>query len=241
MNILITGASSGIGQQLAKDYLKLKHRAYLCGRNTKALDDLAAEFPQYAIAKTFDIENVGSCQKQLADIDEPDLIILNAGTCEYIDAAQFDAAVFERVIRTNLIGLGNCISATIPKIKNGGHLALMGSSSSFLPLPRAEAYGASKAATEYLAHTLGITLRDREISTTYIAPGFVKTPLSDLNDFPMPMRISVTTASETIRSGLSKRRKDIHFPKAFTWFLKCIAALPIGIQQLLIRKLLTST
>ena len=117
----------------------------------------------------------------------------------------------------------------------------MGSSSSFLPLPRAEAYGASKAATEYLAYTLGITLRDREISTTYIAPGFVKTPLSNLNDFPMPMRTSVVAASETIRSGLSKRRKEIHFPKAFTWLLKYIAILPIGIQQSLIRKSITST
>jgi len=241
MNILITGASSGIGQQLAQDYLEQGHYVYLCGRNERALEAVAAKFPQLAATRVFDIENAEECRTQLADIKPLDLVILNAGTCEYIDATEFDPAVFERVIRTNLIGLGNCVAAVIPLITPGGQLALMGSSSSFLPLPRAEAYGASKAATQYLARTLGITLKSRDISTTYIAPGFVKTPLSDRNDFAMPLRISVASASDAIRSGLSKRRKEIHFPKKFTWLLKCVAALPLGLQQFLIRKVISST
>ena len=237
MNILITGASSGIGQQLAIDYLTLGNRVFICGRNAAALAEIADEYPGLANPRVFDIDSRSQCQEQLSSTELLDLVILNAGTCEYIDARHFDAELFERVVTTNLIGLGNCLAAVIPRIKRGGHLALMGSSSSYVPLPRAEAYGASKAATEYLAHTLGITLANMAISTSYIAPGFVKTPLTDRNDFPMPMRIDTTTASKAIRAGLKKRKSEIHFPRRFTWLLKSIGLLPVRLQQLLIKKI----
>lgn len=241
MNILITGTSSGIGKQLALDYLqdpKETHTVYCCGRNSKALQELSTEFPGKAKVLEFDIQNYEECKSTLSDLSELDLAILNAGTCEYIDAGQFDAQSFKRVFDINVIGMANCLEFLIPKLATNSTLALMGSSSSFLPLPRAEAYGASKAATEYLAKTLAITLQAKAIHVSYIAPGFVATPLTERNDFPMPMKISVTQAALYIRQGIAKKRRTIHFPRLFTWFLLLLRALPLSIQLTLIRRTL---
>ncbi len=238
MNILITGTTSGIGLKLAQDYLSAGHTVHCCGRNKPVLQDLVTAFGDRAKPIIFDVQNREDCLAFLTGLPELDLVILNAGTCEYIDASNFDAASFERVIRINLIGLANCLEALIPKLTAGSSLSLMGSSSSYLPLPRAEAYGASKAAIEYLAKTLAITLGKEGIHVSYIAPGFVETPLTDLNDFPMPMRVNVEFASRRIRQGLEQRQSEIHFPKLFTGLMKTLSLLPFGWQRFLLTKVL---
>ncbi|HBH28499.1 MAG TPA: short-chain dehydrogenase, partial [Desulfofustis sp.] len=111
------------------------------------------------------------------------------------------------------------------------HLVGIGSSAAYLPLPRAEAYGASKAAVAYLIETLRITLSPEQIDVSLVCPGFVKTPLTDKNDFAMPMRISVEQASRAIRRGIDKRQAEIHFPKRFTYILKTLSLLPRGIWK----------
>lgn len=240
MNVLITGSSSGIGLQLARDYLSQGATVYCCGRNKAAIQILVDDYPSQAHAVIFDIQSLEDCRQALEAIEALDLVILNAGTCEYVDAANFDATLFERVIRINLIGMANCLECLIPRVNAGGQLALMGSSSSYLPLPRAEAYGASKAAVEYLAKTLAISLQRKHISVSYIAPGFVETPLTNLNDFPMPMRVTVEFASRKIRQGLAKHRSEIHFPVVFTLLLKTLSLMPNRLQRFLLTKTLTS-
>ena len=202
--------------------------------------DVVAAFGDRAIPVSFDVKNREDCLVALAALPELDLVILNAGTCEYIDASNFDAASFERVISINLIGFANCLEALIPKLVAGSSLALMGSSSSYLPLPRAEAYGASKAAIEYLAKTLAVTLGKEGIHVSYIAPGFVETPLTNLNDFPMPMRVDVEFASRRIRQGLERKQSEIHFPRLFTGFMKALSLLPFAWQRFLLAKILMS-
>jgi short-subunit dehydrogenase len=238
MNILITGSSSGIGQQLAKDYLGQGHTVYCCGRNQQSLEKLRSEYPDQARPLVFDIQDLEDCLRASKDVQELDLLILNAGTCEYIDANNFNAESFARVMTINVCGTGNCLQALLPKLSAGSTLALVGSSSSFLPLPRAEAYGASKAAIEYLAKTLSISLKPQGIHVSYIAPGFVETPLTDLNDFPMPMQVDVQFASAKIRSGLGKRRRLIHFPRLFTGALRLLGRLPLGLQFALVGRTL---
>ena len=240
MNILITGTTSGIGLRLAQDYLAAGHTVHCCGRNISILQELVTVFGDLAKPVNFDVQNREDCLASLTALPELDLVILNAGTCEYIDARNFDAASFERVISINLIGLANCLEALIPKLMAGSSLSLMGSSSSYLPLPRAEAYGASKAAIEYLAKTLAITLGKDGIHVSYIAPGFVETPLTDLNDFPMPMRVDVEFASRRIRQGLEEKQSEIHFPKLFTGFMKTLSLLPFAWQRFLLAKILMS-
>lgn len=231
-SVLITGASSGIGLQLAQDYIAEGWQVFACGRNQQALSQLKG-----AEQLVFDITNNDEVKAQVAivklKLSAPlDLVILNAGSCEYInDAVNFDGELFERVIRTNLIAMGYCLSAFTPLIAKGGRLALMGSSAVYLPFPRAEAYGASKAAVQYLASSLAIDLKPHDIGVSVICPGFVKTPLTDKNDFAMPMQQSSEQASNAIRKGLHKGVREIHFPKRFTLLLKLIALLPRGIWE----------
>ncbi len=225
MRILITGATSGIGRQLAIDYHNLKHEVWAIGRNEAALDELAGMGLHTARLDLTDRKNSLEWFKLLPALD---LAILNAGTCEYIDMPAFDSELFSRVMRGNVESMAISIEGVLPLLRNGNkpHLAGMGSSAAYLPLSRAEAYGASKAATAYLFDALRIDLYREKIDVTLICPGFVKTPLTDKNDFSMPYRISAKEASEVIRRGLEKRKKEIHFPKKFTCLLKALSLLP---------------
>jgi NAD(P)-dependent dehydrogenase (short-subunit alcohol dehydrogenase family) len=223
--ILITGATSGIGKALCLLYQKHNYEVIACGRNQQALDEIGAL--KNVSTLRFDIIDKVQVKQTLATLPELDIVILNAGSCEYInDPQNFDGELFERVITTNLIALGYCLQSVLPKIKKGGQLALVGSSASYLPFSRAEAYGASKAGVAYLAKTLAVDLSEHEIKVCLISPGFVKTPLTDKNDFAMPMRISADRAADYIFKGLLKDKKEIHFPAVFTFTLKILACLP---------------
>lgn len=237
MRVLITGSTSGIGHELAQQYLEANNHVVCCGRNTQVLEQLQDNYPDQVEACCFETDNYQQVQDQLKNTGPFDLVILNAGTCEYLDMPRFDAQSFTRVINTNVIGIANCLEALIPQIKQNGRLALVGSSASYLPLPRAEAYGTSKAATEYLAKTLSISLTSFGIKVTYIAPGFVKTPLTDRNDFPMPMRIDAAAAASRIIKGLKQGKSEIHFPRRFTGLLKAIGLMPFALQRQLIHRL----
>lgn len=228
--VLITGATSGIGKALAFNYARQGWQVFACGRNQAVLDALCENKNISTLA--FDISDKQQIAEATKTLDDLDLVILNAGNCEYIDDAKhFDSELFERVITTNLIALGYCLAVLLEKIKAGGQLALMGSSAAYLPFPRAEAYGSSKAAVAYLAKTLAIDLVPAQVSVSLICPGFVKTPLTDKNDFAMPMLISAEQAADYIVSGLNKRSKEIHFPLKFTLLLKLFAYLPSFIWQ----------
>lgn len=227
MTILITGASSGIGRQLALDYLAQGHRVWACGREPLRLAELAE-----AGAETlcFDARDATACRTATARVGRLDLLILNAGTCEYLDHAQaFDGALFARVIEANLLATGYTLEALLPKVVRGGRLALMSSSVTWLPLPRAEAYGASKAAIDYLAGSLRVDLAEQGIGVSLIRPGFVATPLTARNDFPMPALLSVEDASLAILRGLARRQHEIHFPRRFIWLLRLLGGLPTGV------------
>jgi len=223
--LLLTGATSGIGEALCAKYVALGWHVIACGRNQEKLTLLATD--ERVLTLQLDLNDAQQVAHMFESLPDLDLVILNAGSCEYIDdAKQFDGALFERVIKTNLISVGYCLQALLPKVVSGGQLALVGSSASFLPFTRAQAYGASKAGIAYLASSLAIDLKPANISVSLIRPGFVKTPLTDKNDFNMPMSISSEQAANYIVNGLNKRQFDIHFPKKFTFILKAIACLP---------------
>ncbi len=225
MRILITGATSGIGRQLALDYHRDNHQVWALGRNQKALDELSAEGLQ---AVRLDLEDRDMARDWFTTMTPIDLAILNAGSCEYVDLPQFDSELVSRVMRTNVESMAVSIEGVLPLLRQGErpHLVAVGSSAAYLPLSRAEAYGASKAAIEYMIRTLRIDIYREKIDVSLVCPGFVKTPLTDRNEFSMPFRLSVEEASDRIRRGIEKRRLEIHFPKRFTFILKALSLIP---------------
>ena len=226
--VLISGASSGIGEALALTLASNGWKVFAGGRNEERLNDLCQKNTniEAIIGDVVDESQVINMAQRLPALD---MLILNAGSCEYINEPMaFDAALFKRVIDTNLVSVAYCLEHWLPKVKKYGQLAFTSSSASFLPLPRAQAYGASKAALTYLAQTMSIDLAPHHIDVTVINPGFVKTPLTDKNDFDMPGMVNVTQAAQAIIKGLDKRKHIINFPTTFTVILSLIASLPFS-------------
>jgi len=237
MRILITGATSGIGRQLALDYFSEGHEVWVIGRNQQALDELEAK-GLHAVA--LDLGSRDQTLAWFASLSAVDLAILNAGTCEYINYPDFDSSLVQRVLRANVETMAISIEGILPALRRGNrpHLVGVGSSAAYLSLPRAEAYGASKAAVAYLIETLRLELYRENIDVSLVCPGFVKTPLTDKNDFPMPMRVSVEEASRAIRKGIAARQHEIHFPKKFTLPLKLLAMLPRSLWTRLAQRMI---
>lgn len=239
----LTGASSGIGAALAVQLLEQGHRVALGGRCAERLAPLVARFPEQALVALGDIED----RERLALIADElqqtwgalDGVILNAGTCEYLEPGRFDPDLVERVMRINLLGLCHCLAAALPLLRRGErpHVVVMGSSVAWLALPRAGAYGASKAAVRYLVESLRLDLANEGIDVTLISPGFVDTPLTRRNDFPMPQRWTAQRAARHIARRLPGRPLEINFPAAFTLALRLLGALPPRLRLALGRRL----
>lgn len=144
MTVLITGASSGIGAGLAKSFAADGHLVIACGRDASRLAALQQLSPNISV-RLFDMTDRDACRQALTGCFA-DLIILCAGTCEYLDHGQVDAALVERVMATNFLGPVNCLAALQTQLEAGDRVVLVSSMAHWLPFPRAEAYGASKAA-----------------------------------------------------------------------------------------------
>lgn len=233
--VLITGASSGIGKQLAQDYAAEGWEVIACGRDGEKLIAVAAASP-LIIPLRFDITDLSETRQALQDV-QADLVILCAGTCEYLDDGVVEAEKVVRVMNTNFIGPVNCLDALLPRLAPGSRVALVGSVAWLLPFSRSEAYGASKAALAFFARSLAVDLAKRQIHISLIQPGFVETPLTARNDFPMPMMVTAVQASKHIRKKLAHGASEIAFPPLFAHLLKTTALLPVGLQKWLCRKM----
>jgi len=247
--IWITGASSGIGRALAKELAWRGASLAITARNRQALLTLqeeiriimGSEFNELRVlCLDFDVTDREANHAAVARIrecwGELDIAFFNAGTAEYIDINHFDAEIFERSMRTNFLSMIYGIEAVLPLLRGrrGTQLGGMSSTVSFGGVPRAEAYGASKAAIRNMLQALRVHLVHQGIQVFSVCPGFVRTPLTDKNDFPMPMRIEAEEAARIIANGIAKRKAEITFPKIFSVFYKLIAALPASLYTRLL-------
>jgi NADP-dependent 3-hydroxy acid dehydrogenase YdfG len=232
--VLITGATSGIGLALYHIYNQQGYEVITCGRSQEKLKALTPKAKQ---TLSFDVNDINAVALAAKEVKHLDLLILNAGTCLYIDnAKQFDGAIFREVINTNLLALGALLENFLPLVTSGGQLAFISSSATILPFSRAEAYGASKAGIDYLANSLRGDLASEHIDVTLIHPGFVKTPLTDKNNFSMPFLLTAEQASQRIYQGINHRKKYLHFPKRLTLLLKLLAFLPQALCNSILSK-----
>jgi len=232
--ILITGSTSGIGYSLFEQYTNQGEKVIACGRNQQQLDTMSDKAFQTCC---FDMTDKLAIEGVARTIDSLDVLLLNAGNCRYIDDAKhFDGELFTDVIQTNLISLGWILQYLLPKVKKGGQVVFVSSSATLLPFQRSEAYGASKAGVDYLAKSLRLDLIKEGIDVTLIHPGFIKTPLTDKNDFSMPFLLSSDEAASRIITAIQKRKSYAHFPKRLTLLLKAISLLPDFVWQKIIVK-----
>ena len=224
LHIVITGATSGIGMQLAKDYLAKDQHVYAVGRDDEALAELKSLGATPIDLDLMDREAVIAAFEKLDTID---LAICCAGACEYLDMPNFDSESFMKVMSINMGTLSHAIEGVLPKlIASKGRLVGLGSASAYVPFARAEAYGSSKAAIHYLMKTLQISLAPFDVAVSLVVPGFVDTPMTEQNDFPMPFLQTPQQASQAIRDGIEAEHEVIEFPRKLTLPLKTLGILP---------------
>lgn len=226
--VLITGATSGIGKATAILAASQGYRVIACGRNASVLDELAAHANISTLC--FDVTDATATRAALADVSI-DCAILNAGTCEYVNNGEIEPALFERVFATNFFGVVNCVSALQNNLQSGSQVLVVDSMARLLPFTKSEAYGASKAALHYFTKSLEVDWASRGINVKAISPGFVETPLTDKNDFAMPMIIKVEDAAKCIVNSIESQRHSIYFPTTFGIILRILNAFPDSIKK----------
>jgi NAD(P)-dependent dehydrogenase (short-subunit alcohol dehydrogenase family) len=240
--VWITGASSGIGLALAQRLAAEGAQVYASARNAQALSSLAS--CKGISAVPCDVSMRADVLAAAAQIrtktSHLDLLVANAGTCEYVDVQAFDSALFERVFAVNFLGAVHTVEAALPLLRAGSTRAIagVGSSAAWTGLPRAEAYGASKAALHYFLDSLRVDLTREHFTVMTIAPGFVQTPLTERNDFPMPMQIGVEKAVDYIMAGLRSGRAETAFPPLFAAVLKAARLLPAALRNRLYQRMI---
>lgn len=228
----LTGASSGIGAALAEEIFKTGAHLAVSARSLAPLKVLSWRYPGQVLVVAGDLTNsqtVREIGEQIArDWGSLDTVIINAGTCEFVDAKQFDASIIEHVVRTNLLASSYCIEAALPLLRAGTapHLVGLASSVTYLPLPRAEAHGGSKAGMRYLFESLRIDLAPEGIEVTVVSPGVVETPLIAKNNVPMPLTCSVGKAAQHIFLELRNRALEIPLPGTLMTALWPLSKMP---------------
>ena len=215
--IWVTGASSGLGRSIALQLANGGALVIASARNRQALDELAAQSANIR-ALACDITDSEACAAlgaQLAAISPHiDQAILNAGNCEYLDFPDPDWAAVRRVMEVNFFGTVNCVELVLPLLRAARqpHLVVVASQATAAPFPRAEAYGASKAALQYFCDCLRLDLAGEKIDVSVVNPGFVDTPLTRKNDFEMPFLMDVEQAAGRIIDKLGSRPRRYSFP-----------------------------
>ena len=229
--IWLIGASEGIGAALAKQLAEQGATLILSARNAERLDALKAQLPGTGHqALSVDVTQLDQMQQAWQSLAQspPDITIYNAGTYTPMDAQHLDLGAVESMIDVNLRGAFRAVSVVLPAYlqRNAGHLVLVGSVAGYRGLPSAMGYGASKAGIMHLAENLKADLKGTNIRVQLVSPGFVKTRLTDMNDFAMPCIITAERAAKYIADGLGSGRFEIHFPKRFSYVLKLLRILP---------------
>lgn len=241
----ITGASTGIGAATALTLAREGWDVVMTARSSDKLEHIAklsSEFKGRLIPLPGDVTHKDGMKAAVETIEKNygpiDLAILNAGAYIPEDLGSFKSEDFISQVQLNLFGTVFCVEALLPSFirRHAGHIALVASVAGYRGLPRSLGYGSSKAALIHLAEALAIMGKPYGIKVQVINPGFVKTPLTDKNDFPMPFLIDSGEAAQRIVDGLKTNKFEITFPTRFAYLLKAIGLLPDRMYFALARK-----
>jgi|TARA_Y100000741_G_scaffold338847_1_gene299231 short-subunit dehydrogenase len=240
--IWITGASTGIGRALA---IKFAEKGWIVAASARR-ENLLKELNQ--INKNIypfplDVTNIDQCKIVSKDILEQfkniEICVFCTGMHDPKSEKEFNLEKIRKIMEVNYFGVMNSINSIYSYYNNkkSGQISIVSSVAGYRGLPAAGAYCASKSALTSFTESLHFEMRKKNVRVSLISPGFIKTPMTDQNDFPMPMIKSPEFAAEQIYSGLIKKNSfEIHFPKAFTFIMKILRILPNSVYFWLVEK-----
>lgn len=229
--ICITGASSGLGRALAVIYARSGVELFLCGRNQERLSDTAliCRAKGAAISTSIiDVTDQKSMESWINSIAHLDLVIANAGISAGTSGESESLGQVSKIFNTNILGVVNSVMPAIEKMKNqhSGQIVIISSMAGILGLPSCPTYSASKAAVKVFGEALRENLRQYNIGVTVVLPGYIKTAMTKVNNFPMPLMIRSEQAAAIIKEKLEYNPAKIAFPKIIYWVLRFAGMLP---------------
>lgn len=243
----ITGAGTGIGRAVAIRLAQEGWTVAISARTLAHLEEVAAQMPDRIYPFVLDVTDNDAVLNTYALIEDRlgaiSLAMLNAGTYKRDSAFDFDSKRFSETVDVNLIGTVRCLSAIMPHMleRQSGRILVVASVAGYTGLPGAAAYGATKAALINMCEALHPELSNNNVVLSVVNPGFVDTPLTQQNDFPMPFMISEAQAAEHIMRGLQSSRFEIAFPWKMVLATKFLALLPARLRLAVTRKMLRQT
>lgn len=231
MNILITGANSGIGRALAIAYSAPNINLFLCARDAKRLEDIkqiCQELKANVFTKSIDVKDESAMREFIDGIAKLDLIIANAGISAGTSGGTESVKQIKEIFAVNIDGVLNTINPAIGKMKaqRAGQIAIISSLAGFRGLPSSPAYSASKAAVRVYGEALRGNLQEFGIKVNVVCPGYIKTPMTDVNKFYMPFIMPAARSAQIIKRGLEKNKSRIAFPFPLYFVVWLAALLP---------------
>jgi NAD(P)-dependent dehydrogenase (short-subunit alcohol dehydrogenase family) len=241
-NVWIVGASTGIGRDTALAFARAGVKVAASARRPELLDALVAEGGGNIKAFPLDVTDTANVT-QIADqvrshFGEINTVLYAAATWNNDTGSQARVSAVAPMFEVNIYGALRVIEAVLPRMKEqrAGRLVLISSVAGFRGLPRALAYGASKAALTHIAECLRFECDPLGVRVQVVHPGFVKTPLTDKNDFKMPFLMSADAAAERMVAGMCGNQFEITYPRRFTYLLKLLRLLPYRLYFALVGK-----
>ena len=241
--IWITGASTGIGKSLAIKFSKNGWKVAISARRAEILDDISKQ-NENIFPFPLDVTNKEECKKVFLEIKNKlqniDICVFSTGTWDPKKEKDIDIDQIENVMKVNFFGTLNSIKSVEKYFKDSGkgHISIVSSLAGYRGLPNSTGYGPSKSALNNLAESLYFDFKKYGVRISLISPGFIKTPMTDKNDFKMPFLKTSEYAADKIYHGLVNTNVfEIHFPKQLTLILKFLKILPNWLYLKLVGKL----
>ena len=241
--IWVTGASSGIGRAVAEKFAMEGWKVAVSARRKEKLDEMASSNSNIA-SYPLDVVNKENCQTTFNEITEEfgdiDICFFCSGTYDPKKEKEIDLDQNKFVMNVNYFGVLNCVKSVEKYFKNkkNGQISIVSSIAGYRGLPNSSGYGPSKAALTNFAESIYFDFKKFNVRVSVVSPGFIKTDLTDKNEFEMPFLRSTEYAAEKVFKGLTSTNSfEIHFPKQLTLILKFLRVLPYKIYLFLVDKL----